>query len=138
MKKPAKQKTQAILCACGKPYAYTQCCGRFVDEGVAAATAEHLMRSRYTAYTLGRENYLLKTWHPDTRPTSLQLAVPPQKQWLGLTVKRHAQTDADHAIVEFIARYKINGHAHRLHEISRFVREQGIWFYVDGDILAGR
>ncbi|MCE7915120.1 MAG: hypothetical protein DYH15_10680 [Nitrosomonas sp. PRO4] len=135
MKNPAKQRTQAVTCPCGKPYAYTQCCGRYVDQGEAAATAEHLMRSRYTAYTLDRENYLLDTWHPDTRPTSLQLTNPPQTQWLGLTVKRHTQTDADHATVEFIARYKINGRAYRLHEISRFVREQGIWFYVDGDIL---
>lgn len=93
------------------------------------------MRSRYTAYTLKREDYLLATWHPESRPASLELTGQPAQQWLGLTVKRHEQTAADQAIVEFIARYKINGRAHRLHEISRFVREYELWLYVDGEIL---
>lgn len=93
------------------------------------------MRSRYTAYTLKREDYLLATWHPDTRPAKLELTGQPAQQWLRLTVKRHEQTAADQAIVEFVARYKINGRAHRLHEISRFVRKDGEWLYVDGDIL---
>lgn len=93
------------------------------------------MRSRYSAYTLQREDYLLATWHPGTRPAPLELTGQPEQQWIGLTVKRHEQTAADQAIVEFIARYKINGRAYRLHEISRFVREDGQWFYVDGDIL---
>lgn len=93
------------------------------------------MRSRYSAYTLMREDYLLATWHSNTRPASLDLTGQPAQQWLDLTVKRHEQTAADQAIVEFIARYKINGRAHRLHEISSFVRENGSWFYVDGEIL---
>jgi SEC-C motif-containing protein len=92
------------------------------------------MRSRYTAYTLLRENYLLATWHPSTRPTSLGLAEEAPAKWLGLEVKRHEQQDTDHAIVEFVARYKVNGRAQRLHEVSRFVREEGRWFYVDGDM----
>ncbi len=90
------------------------------------------MRSRYTAYTQLREDYLLQTWHPSTRPASLGLAEEAPTKWLGLDVKRHEQQDADHAIVEFIARYKVNGRAHRLHEVSRFVCEEGRWFYVDG------
>ena len=93
------------------------------------------MRSRYSAYTLMREDYLLVTWHSSTRPVSLDLTRQPAQQWLGLTVKRHEQTAADQAIVEFAARYKINGRAHRLHEISNFVREGGLWFYVNGEIL---
>lgn len=93
------------------------------------------MRSRYTAYTQDREDYLLATWHRSTRPVALELSDKPHNQWLGLTVKRHDQPDPDHATVEFVARYKINGRAYRLHEISRFVREDGLWFYVDGDIL---
>lgn len=93
------------------------------------------MRSRYTAYTLKREDYLLSTWHPDTRPASLGLTGQPVQHWIGLTVKRHEQTAADQAIVEFVARYKINGRAYRLHEISRFMRENEQWFYIDGDIL---
>lgn len=93
------------------------------------------MRSRYSAYTLMREDYLLTTWHPRTRPDSLDLTGQPAQQWLGLTVKRYEQIAADQAIVEFAARYKINGRAHRLHEISSFARENGRWFYVDGEIL---
>ncbi len=92
------------------------------------------MRSRYTAYSLLREDYLLATWYPSTRPVSLGLADEAATKWLGLEVNRHEQQDADHAIVEFVARYKVNGRAHRLHEVSRFVREEGRWFYVDGDI----
>ncbi|MBL8498349.1 MAG: hypothetical protein JNK39_11055 [Nitrosomonas sp.] len=98
-------------------------------------TAEILMRSRYTAYTLHREKYLLATWHPSTCPSSLELTQSPTPHWLGLTVKRHLQSDTDHAIVEFVARYKLNGKAHRLHEISRFIRENHAWRYIDGDIL---
>lgn len=122
-------------CPCGSGKQYTGCCGRYLDQGESAATAEHLMRSRYTAYTLNREDYLLATWHHSTRPTLLGLANQPHNQWLGLTVKRHEQSAPDHAIVEFIARYRINGRAYRLHEISRFNYQEGFWFYVDGNIL---
>ena len=123
-------------CPCGSAQHYENCCGRYLEQGETAATAENLMRSRYTAYTLKREDYLLATWFPSTRPASLELTGETAHQWLGLTVKRHEQTDVDHAVVEFVARYKINGRAYRLHEISRFVREDGQWFYIDGDILS--
>jgi SEC-C motif-containing protein len=126
---------KTLHCPCSSDKQYTGCCGRYLDQGESAASAEHLMRSRYTAYTLNHENYLLATWHHSTHPTALGLANQPRNQWLGLTVKRHEQSAPDHAIVEFIARYRINGRADRLHEISRFVREGGSWFYVDGDLL---
>ena len=113
---------------------YAECCGRYIDLGECVPTAEVLMRSRYTAYTLGREDYLLATWHNRTRPDSLELAGKPSRKWLGLEVNRHEPLGPDDAIVEFVARYKINGRAHRLHEISRFVREAGKWLYVEGDI----
>lgn len=92
------------------------------------------MRSRYTAYTLGREDYLLATWHVSTRPFALGLGQGAPAKWLGLEIKRHAQQDDAHAIVEFVARHKVQGRAHRLHETSRFVQEAGRWFYLDGDI----
>jgi SEC-C motif-containing protein len=91
------------------------------------------MRSRYTAYTLGLVDYLRDTWHPSTRPASLE-PVDPAVKWLGLDVRRTAMTDADHGMVEFVARSKLAGRAHRLRETSRFVREDGRWFYVDGDV----
>lgn len=89
------------------------------------------MRSRYSAFVLKLDPYLLATWHPDHRPETLDLTED-KTQWLGLQVKRHVLDTPDTAIVEFVARYKINGRAHRLHEISRFVLEDGRWFYVDG------
>lgn len=91
------------------------------------------MRSRYSAYVEKLEPYLLATWHAQTRPTALEPDEGEPLKWLGLTVKRHDITDADSATVEFVARYRIGGgSAVRLHEISRFVREDGRWFYVDG------
>jgi SEC-C motif domain protein len=125
---------QAPACPCGSQRNLPDCCGRYLDGREAAPTAEALMRSRYTAYVLLREDYLLATWHPDTRPATLSLREEPQPQWVGLTIKRHAQQDDAHATVEFLARYKINGRVHRLHEVSRFVRENGHWQYVDGEI----
>jgi SEC-C motif-containing protein len=124
---------QSILCPCGNANKeYTDCCARYLNGREDAATAEALMRSRYTAYTLENEDYLLATWHPSTRPDSLKLADGPHKKWLGLRVSRHEQTGENHSVVEFVARYKVGGRAHRLHEISRFVRESGRWLYVDG------
>lgn len=121
-------------CPCGSNKTYTECCARYLESNETPATAEALMRSRYTAYTLLNEEYLLGTWHASTRPQQLNLAEEASSKWLGLEVKRHEQQDAEHAIVEFVARYKVGGRAHRLHEVSRFVREEGRWFYVDGEI----
>ena len=119
-------------CPCGNPAGYLRCCGPLHD-GAAAATAEALMRSRYSAYVLKREDYLLATWHASTRPTTLKLgAQQPAPTWLGLSVKQHESED-DRATVEFIARLRYGGgKAQRMHEISRFVREDGRWYYVDG------
>ena len=89
------------------------------------------MRSRYSAYVLKLEDHLLATWHPDIRPAMLDLADDDTK-WLGLEIKRQ-QESGDTAVVEFVARYQVAGRAHRLHEISRFVREDERWFYVDGE-----
>lgn len=125
-------KNQSHFCPCGSTKPYTDCCARYLEAGEPAPTAEALMRSRYTAYTQLRENYLLETWHSSTRPASLGLVEEAPTKWLGLDVKRHEQQDANHATVEFVARYKVNGRAYRLHEVSRFVCEEGRWFYVDG------
>ena len=122
------------LCPCGSSKKYAECCRRYIDGNETPATAEALMRSRYTAYTLLREDYLLATWHDSTRPEKLGLAEEASSKWLGLEIKRHEQIDDTHAVVEFVARYKVDGRAHRLHEASRFVREDGRWFYVDGEV----
>ena len=120
-------------CPCGGGQRYTACCGPLHAGEQPAASAEALMRSRYSAYVLKLADYLLATWHPSTRPSELDLAADDSK-WLGLDVKRHEVQDDDRAMVEFVARYRIAGRGHRLHELSRFVREDGRWFYVDGDL----
>ncbi|MEO3693022.1 YchJ family protein [Roseateles paludis] len=125
-------------CPCGLPAAYDACCGHWhaafaADGALPAPSPEALMRSRYSAFVLDLRDYLLATWHPSTRPAVLD-APEPGLKWLGLTVKAAALQDADHGTVEFVARSKLGGRAHRLHELSRFVREGGVWFYVDGDL----
>lgn len=118
-------------CPCGSTRPYDACC-QPLHQGTAAASAEALMRSRYSAYVLGLEDYLLATWHVNTRPTALDLKAEPRAKWLRLEVKRHEPLGNDEARVEFIARYKVGGRAHRLHETSRFQRIDGRWYYLDG------
>lgn len=117
-------------CPCGSRRPYADCCGPLHD-GAPAADAAVLMRSRYCAYVVGAGDYLLATWHTDTRPLRVELA--PVPRWLGLELRRHLPLGPDAATVEFVARYRVSGRAGRLHEISRFVREDGRWFYVDGE-----
>jgi SEC-C motif-containing protein len=120
-------------CYCGSGQAYAACCGRLHSGAENAASAEALMRSRYSAYVLGLEQYLLATWHASTRPAFLNLAADAASKWLELEVRRHQVQDASHATVEFVARYRVGGRGHRLHELSHFVREDGRWHYVAGE-----
>lgn len=123
---------KATTCPCDSGKPYTNCC-QPCHAGTPAPNAEALMRSRYSAFVLGLEYYLLNTWHPATRPSALHLQDDATK-WLGLQVKR-SQTTNDRATVEFIARYKVNGKAQRLHEVSRFEQEEQRWYYRDGEQL---
>lgn len=95
------------------------------------------MRSRYSAYVFSLEDYLLATWHPDTRPKALALAADATR-WLGLKIVRStsgAGIDEDVASVEFVARFRNGGGAaQRLHELSRFVRQDARWYYLDGAV----
>ncbi len=124
-----------LPCDCGAPRPYTDCCGRYHSGPLhlQAPDAEALMRSRYSAFVRDLTDYLLATWHTSTRPSALE-PNPEGVSWLGLEVRRHSVQDADHATVEFVARSKRGGRAQRLHETSRFVREGGRWFYVDGEM----
>lgn len=123
-----------MTCPCGLGRSYADCCGRYHAGPLhlQAPDAEALMRSRYSAFVNALPGYLLATWHASTRPALLE-PDPPGLRWLGLDVRRHVAPDADHAIVEFVARSKLGGRAQRLHEVSRFVREDGRWYYVDGE-----
>jgi SEC-C motif-containing protein len=121
------------------PLAFSQCCGRYLGDfdHAPAPDAESLMRSRYTAFVLERADYLLATWHASTRPATLDFE--PGVKWLGLDLRSRSVLDADHAEVEFVARQRSSaGIATRLHERSRFVREedglQHRWYYLDGEL----
>jgi len=125
-----RQKTQSGGCPCGSGNSYETCCGP-LHQGGPAVTPEALMRSRYAAYVLGLEAYLLETWHPGTRPGPLGLGEDAVR-WLGLEVVQAPVPKGDEGEVEFVARYKVGGRAHRLRERSRFRLQEGRWYYVDG------
>jgi SEC-C motif-containing protein len=122
------------LCPCDSGQSYSLCCAPFL-QGKWANTAEQLMRSRYTAYVISDETYLLETWHKNTRPQTLNLSQQQPLKWIGLKVLNHIidVEYPDQARVEFVARYKVNGKAEKIHESSRFKKQDGRWFYVDGD-----
>ncbi|MES1189550.1 MAG: YchJ family protein [Steroidobacter sp.] len=132
MRKTAIKPDMKTTCPCGSMLEYTSCCGRY-HAGGAAPTAEALMRSRYTAFVMQNETYLLDTWHVSKRPASVPFEAG--TKWLGLQIIDRKDIDADHAEVEFIARYRVGGaSAQRGHERSRFIRENGRWFYVSGEV----
>lgn len=126
------------LCCCGrldargKAMPWAACCSPYLEGRALPPDAETLMRSRYSAFVREQADYLLTSWHPDTRPP--ELAFEPGVKWLGLQVRSHRQTDPTHAEVEFVARSRVAGRGHRLHERSRFLYENGRWYYVDGDL----
>jgi SEC-C motif domain protein len=119
-------------CPCGTGLPYAGCCRRLHDGTATAATAEQLMRSRYSAFAVGDAGYLLRTWHPDTRPRSLRL--DPEVHWTGLEIL--ATTGGrlldPEGTVEFRASRLSAGRPGAQHELSRFVREDGRWRYLDG------
>jgi SEC-C motif-containing protein len=129
-------KQDAAGCPCGRPQPLAACCGRYLADfdGTPSPDAEALMRSRYTAYVRRDEPYLLATWQASRRPSRVRFEAG--TRWLGLEVRNHRVLDTDHAEVEFVARCRTDsGPATRLHERSRFVREAGRWYYVDGEHL---
>jgi len=128
-------------CPCGRldarrrPLPFARCCGPYLADfaHTPAPDAEALMRSRYSAFVREDAPYLLATWHAAQRPPAIDFE--PGTRWLGLEVRAHRLLDASHAEVEFVARSRHAGRAHRLHERSRFVCEDGRWYYVDGDLM---
>ncbi|MDG4860115.1 YchJ family protein [Streptomyces sp. T-3] len=121
-------------CPCGLPAAYAECCGRLHSGQAAAATPEALMRSRYAAFAVEDEAYLLRTWHPRTRPPGV--GFDGGMRWTGLEILGTSEGSAFHSTgtVTFRARYTEGGRPGSLHERSRFERVDGAWVYVDGDI----
>jgi SEC-C motif-containing protein len=125
-------------CPCGSGRDYAQCCGPYLNGHAFPATAEALMRSRYTAFVQQDAAYLRQTWHHSTCPQDLSFSQQAPIKWLGLKILR-SEAGKEHdatGVVEFVARYKVNGKAERLHETSRFVNEAGRWLYVQGEVEA--
>ncbi len=120
-------------CPCGSGATYTECCAPCLSGSRPAATAEALMRSRYCAYLQCDSTYLLRTWHPATRPAALDLQAD-DIQWLGLQVLDSQQGTAqdDQGTVSFIAHYRQAGRSGQLQERSRFHKLNGEWYYLDG------
>ncbi|MGW2517732.1 YchJ family protein [Streptomyces sp. NPDC001617] len=132
-------------CPCGLAETYEKCCGRFLPQSrttstggtpmgeTAAPTAETLMRSRYSAFVKRNEEYLLRTWHPRTRPARVDF--DPGMRWTGLEILATTEGTAFHTTGTVTFRASFKGGA--LHERSRFERVDGAWVYVDGDFLDG-
>jgi SEC-C motif-containing protein len=119
-------------CPCGSGSALATCCGIYLN-GAAAPTPEALMRSRYTAYALRNGDYVSATWHPSSRPARLDLKTEATR-WLGLTLVEAPPPNPDGTgEVEFSADFIADGCRQTLHETSRFLREDGRWYYLDGE-----
>ena len=119
-------------CPCQSGLTFEQCCQPFITSHSLPATAEQLMCSRYTAYTLQNSEYLLRSWHPDFRPAGIDFTQQ-QHQWTGLKIiSTHlGGVNDNEGQVHFIARFKLNGKAHKLEENSRFKKIAGQWLYLE-------
>ncbi len=126
---------QQPACPCQSGDSFQKCCQPILNGIQAASTPEALMRSRYTAYTLNDLPYLLASWHPSTRPKTIDPATIPH--WLGLEIimTNSGAGQENEGVVEFKASFLQNRKVSILHERSRFVKETGHWYYVDGEIL---
>jgi SEC-C motif-containing protein len=135
MSRTPHRRDDETPCPCGSARLFAECCGACLG-GDPAPTAEALMRSRYTAYVLGNAEYLLRTWHRSTRPPQIDMTGGPR--WTGLEIRalEAGGLGDERGTVEFVARFLQRGRASALHETSRFVRESGEWYYVDGTVHA--
>jgi SEC-C motif-containing protein len=134
-KRPALSAVSASTpCPCGLRASYGECCGRFHRGKAKPATAELLMRSRYSAFAVKDEAYLRSSWHPSTRPPTV--GFEPGLRWEGLTIVGTTGGTAfdKQGTVEFRARYRQGGRDGEMHEVSRFARDGGAWVYLDGTV----
>ena len=127
--------TYTSKCPCNPAVLYKDCCEVVLTNPEKAVTAEMLMRSRYSAYVTGDIAYLLRTWHPSTRPSTIDLNSNPD--WCGLRIFRteKGQENDNEGIVEFEAIALSPDNIISLHEVSRFVKENNRWMYLSGKII---
>ncbi|WP_329577770.1 YchJ family metal-binding protein [Kitasatospora sp. NBC_01250] len=126
----------SLPCPCGRPASYADCCRRLHRGEAEAATAEQLMRSRFSAFVVHDSAYLLSSWHPRTRPAEVDF--DPRLHWQRLDILGSTEGGPFHqeGTVEFVAHYVEGRLDGRLHENSRFMRHEGSWVYLDGTITA--
>ena len=124
-----------MICPCGSKLNYTVCCGRYIDGIKKPETAEELMRSRYTAYTLANTSYIKKTMRgkPALGFNEAEAEIwAKQVTWLNLEVIKAYTENESKSFVEFVASFIDNKKLQAIHEISEFAQEDGSWFYIDG------
>ena len=127
---PKKKIPELQACPCGNP-SFEDCCKSYLTGSAIAEDALTLMRSRYSAFVAGNEDYLRETWSEENRPSGTIIEKNSPVKWIGLKIISHQELE-DRATVEFIARYKQNGRMQKLHEISRFIKKDSQWYYFDG------
>lgn len=115
-------------CPCGLDKHYKQCCELLHKTIIHAESAEILMRSRFSAYVKKNQQYLLDTWHSSTRPSEINFEGPGGFRWIKLTINESKEADKE-AMVDFTAHYLINGQQGQMQEHSRFIKEDGFWYY---------
>ncbi len=120
-------------CPCGSGKLLSACCAQILVDHSKALNAQQLMRSRYTAYTLADNEYLLESWAAETRPAELDVK-DPAIQWIGLDIEGCGQGEKEDTAgtVTFTARFLSSGHHCKLHEQSRFIKRDNLWYYLDG------
>ena len=122
-------------CSCGSGEPFGGCCLPLHRGERWAATAEQLMRARYSAYAVGDLDYVWQSWHPRTRPAAL---TPDDRlTWISLEILDTVDGGPDDQTgeVEFRARYRDGAQTGTLHERSRFEVRARRWLYVDGDLF---
>lgn len=127
--------TNSNMCSCESGRSYSSCCELLIAGNKSATTAEAVMRSRYTASVVKNAEYLLKTWHLSTKPENILSDTIPEFYGLHIVRTEAGGEEDNHGVVEFKAKYISQGKYRELHEISRFVKENDEWFYVDGEVL---
>ena len=123
-------------CHCHSGLEYSACCGPLLAGSVYAQTPEQLMRSRYCAFVLKNADYLINTWHPNCHAEQLRNELTAgfeHTEWLGLTIfATQSGSHADEGFVSFVARFRDKEHDSALIERSRFLNQNGRWYYIDG------
>nr|WP_318381511.1 YchJ family protein [uncultured Enterobacter sp.] len=123
-------------CPCGSALEYSVCCQPYVSGEQLAPSPSQLMRSRYSAFVNKNADYLIRTWHPSCQMSEFKADIEngfAHTEWLGLTIFEQADSEkVNEGFVSFVARFKEQGKPGAIIERSRFLKENGQWYYVDG------